>query len=587
MQRVELFKRVRACDYGPVTDGPDPAPLVEAVRGLRSAVAATTLPLPVPDVASQRTDRAELLHQLDDYVLPRLSSLDAPLLAVVGGSTGAGKSTLVNSVVGEGVSRAGALRPTTRASVLIHHPDDARWFTSQRVLPGLARLTGSPRSEEDPGQLRLVSSRALPDGLALLDAPDIDSVVEANRDLARQLLSAADLWLFVTTASRYADAVPWRLLQQATDRGTSVAVVLSRVPHEAMEEVRADLARMLLEQGLGQSPIFTVLESALDDGLLPAVETARLRSWLSSLATDSRARAIVIRRTLDGALHSLDGRAQILHRAATEQVEARDALSEAVAEAFGRARGEVDGAVSDGSVLRGEVLARWQEFVGTGEWFRQFDEGVGRLRDKLGAILRGQGARQPAEDLGEALHTGVAALIASQGESASLAVARQWRTLPGGAPLLEEHPGLAKVSDGFDARVQRVVRDWQGEVLELVRREAGGRRATARFLSFGINGIGVMLMLVVFSATGGALAGAEVGVAGGSALVAQRVLESVFGDQAVRSLTTKARVLLLDQVDAIYAAERERHDAALQGLGVDGDSTERLSAAIREVKAAR
>jgi hypothetical protein len=31
----------------------------------------------------------------------------------------------------------------------------------------------------------------------------------ANHDLAALLLGAADLWLFVTTAVRYADAVPW------------------------------------------------------------------------------------------------------------------------------------------------------------------------------------------------------------------------------------------------------------------------------------------------------------------------------------------------------------------------------------------
>jgi hypothetical protein len=57
--------------------------------------------------------------------------------------------------------------------------------------------------------LRLVTSEELWPGLAILDAPDIDSVEIANHDLAAQLLGAADLWLFVTTAARYADAVPW------------------------------------------------------------------------------------------------------------------------------------------------------------------------------------------------------------------------------------------------------------------------------------------------------------------------------------------------------------------------------------------
>ncbi|YAL84233.1 ABC transporter [Dermacoccaceae bacterium W4C1] len=566
---------------------PDPTRLIDAVSALRQAVETTQLPLPLEQVGAQRAARTDLLHQLDDYVLPRLNSLDAPMLCVVGGSTGAGKSTLVNSVVGEQVTRAGVLRPTTRASVLVHHPDDARWFTDLRILPGLARVTG-PSQEENPGQLRLVASTHLPRGVALLDAPDIDSVVEANRDLARQLLSAADLWLFVTTAARYADAVPWSLLQQATDRGTSVAVVLNRVPVDAMTEVRSDLARMLMEQGLGQSPVFTVLESTLGPGgSLPMSEVGRVRSWLSSLAADSRAASIVIRRTLDGALASLDPRTEALALAAGEQVAGAQGLRDIAGDQYGVAYESVVDGMSDGSLLRGEVLARWQEFVGTGEWMRQFDAGVSRLRDRVAGVLRGRGRSEPAVDLGEALHSGIADLIRGQAESAAIATARTWRRQPGGATLLEQDATLSAMSDGLDPRIERLVRDWQGEVLELVRAEAGGRRATARAVSFGINGIGVMLMLLAFSATGGMLAGAEVGVAGGSAIVAQRVLEAIFGDQAVRSLAAKAKDLLAARVKDMFDSERARYLEAVDGLGVQQEAPERVRAAIAEVRSAR
>ncbi len=73
----------------------------------------------------------------------------------------------------------------------------------------------------------------LPAGIAILDAPDIDSVVIANRELATQLLAAADMWMFVTTAARYADAVPWEFLRDAVTRGTAVAIVLDRVAPDA------------------------------------------------------------------------------------------------------------------------------------------------------------------------------------------------------------------------------------------------------------------------------------------------------------------------------------------------------------------
>ena len=75
--------------------------------------------------------------------MPRLRDIDAPVLAVVGGSTGAGKSTLVNSLVGVEVTRAGVLRPTTRSPVLVHHPDAVRWFEDDRVLGSLARSVRS------------------------------------------------------------------------------------------------------------------------------------------------------------------------------------------------------------------------------------------------------------------------------------------------------------------------------------------------------------------------------------------------------------------------------------------------------------
>jgi len=75
--------------------------LLGALTDLRTSVADLRLPL---DVAGADADRAlaqRLRDQLDDHLLPRVRQLGAPLLAVVGGSTGAGKSTLVNSLKSE------------------------------------------------------------------------------------------------------------------------------------------------------------------------------------------------------------------------------------------------------------------------------------------------------------------------------------------------------------------------------------------------------------------------------------------------------------------------------------------------------
>src|SRR6476659_8546704 len=565
-------------------DSGDNERLRSMVQALRSTASDTSFPLDLPSAPAARLARTRLLDQLDDYVVPRLTSLDAPLLAVVGGSTGAGKSTLVNSVVGREVTLPGVLRPTTRSPVLIHHPSDAAWFSGSRVLPGLARITGRHSSSDGPGAVRLVSTDEVAAGLALIDAPDIDSVVEANRDLATQLLAAADLWVFVTPAARYADAVPWQLLREASERGTAVAVVLDRVPPKAVDEIRTHFASMLREQGLDQAPIFTVVESELADGLLPPEQTARLRGWLAALAGDAQARADVVRQTLHGALVSLDARAQALAEASKEQTAAGQTLVAAAAASYDEARRHVHEGMLDGTLLRGEVLARWQEFVGTGEFFRQVESTVSRVRDRFASLVNGFSAC--ADHLGEALQSGVESLVVNRAELAASAIARAWRALPGGDQLLEADPGLARSGKDVDRRIQRLVRDWQGDILQMVRDEGRDRRTTARIMAYGVNGLGVVLMLVTFASTAG-LTGAELGIAGGTAVVGQKLLEAVFGDQAVRELARQAREQLSARVDELYAAERARYEGAVTTLHVDSHQTEQLTAAVAGLRAAR
>jgi len=567
-----------------LTAAPETQDLLPAVTSLRDEVGTTSLPFDLPGVRAAERGRTELLRQLDDYILPRLASLDAPLLAVVGGSTGAGKSTLVNSLVRAVVSAPGVLRPTTRSPVLVHHPDDERWFTPTRILPDLARATGG-NAVEGQATMQLVTSSTLPPGLALLDAPDIDSVVLGNRELARQLLGAADLWLFVTTAARYADAVPWELLRQASERGTSVAVVLNRVPKGSIPVIREHLGSMLKEQGLGAAPIFTVAESPLEnDGLLPHDEVARLYSWLSALAKDARARALVVRQTLTGALDSLDPRIQSLVDASAAQVSARKALEKAALTSYASATSGVETGMSDGSLLRGEVLARWQEFVGTGEFFRQVETTVSRVRDRIVAGFKGEPV--PSAHLDEALHSGVAELIRAEGQGAATTTSRSWRSLAGGSTLLQAHPDLTRVSAEFDRTVSSLVHDWQGDVLDLVRSEGKDRRTTAKVTAYGVNAVGTVLMLVTFAYTGG-ITGAEVGIAGGTAVLGQKLLEAIFGDQAVRSMATKAKEALLDRAEAAFAQERERFTAVLDQVDLRPDQARTLGAAAAAVRASR
>ncbi|MGY1746282.1 ABC transporter [Blastococcus sp. SYSU D00695] len=558
-----------------------PARLPEALAEVRDRVAGAPLGLATAHRDDARRTARAVVDQIDDYLLPRLRDLDAPLLAVVGGSTGAGKSTLVNSLLGVPVTASGVLRPTTRSPVLVCAPADAAAFSGDRVLPGLARVTGGPGG---PGTLELVARPELPAGLAVLDAPDVDSVVAGNRDLAAQLLGAADLWVFVTTAARYADAVPWDVLRTAQERGTALAVVLDRVPPEAVGEVARDLAGMLERAGLAAAGLFVVEERPLAGGLLPEDQVAPIRGWLHGLAADREQRAAVVRQTLTGALGSLEGRVAAVAAAVEEQDRAARELTAAAHAAYADACASVDEGVRGGALLRGEVLARWQEFVGTGEWMRSLQSSVGRLRDRLAAALTGRPT--PAEDLSGALETGVATLLRAEADRAAERTVGTWSALPGGADLLAgEADALSRVSPDFAEVAEAQVRDWQGGVLDLVREQGAGKRSRARLTSWGVNGAGAVVMVAVFASTGG-LTGAEVAVAGGTTALGQRLLEAVLGDAAVRGLADRAREDLLERADRLLQTERDRFDARVAAAAPTGDAADGLRQAAAALSAA-
>ncbi|GAB3701424.1 GTPase family protein [Mariniluteicoccus flavus] len=559
------------------------SPVQDALTRLRDAVAPVELPLALPGAAEQVKARREITAQLDDYILPRLATIEAPLLAVVGGSTGAGKSTLVNSLVGRRVTNPGVIRPTTKAPVLIHHPADAPWFESDRILPGLARTT---RPSNDQGSIQLVAEPTLPRGLAVLDAPDVDSVVEENRRLAAQLLAAADLWLFVTSAARYADAVPWEFLLHAAERSAAVAVVLDRIPPAAMREIPPHLGQMMTQRGLGNSPLFAVPETAVDaEGLLPDAAVSPIRSWLATLAHDANSRQAVVFQTLDGAIAALVGRTPALADAIDDQEATLAQLRADADKAYAEGARSINVQTADGTLLRGEVLQRWHDFVGTGEFFRALDEKVGWLRDKVMGALRGR--PQEVDKVTVAVESGLEALLREEGEAAAERAEAAWRANPAGRELLtRSREDLSRSSRDFAPEAARVIRDWQGAVLDLVSDQGMEKRSQARFLALGVNTIGLALMIVVFAYTGG-LTGAEVGVAGGTSVLAQRALEAVFGDDAVRRLAKRAKDDLDARVEALMAAELRRYHALLDGLQVEPERAEAIRRATAEVDTAR
>ena len=559
--------------------------------------------------ATARTLLAAMARQLDDYILPRSASVDNPLTIVVGGSTGAGKSTLVNTLLGEPLTQSGAIRPTTRHPVLLHRAEDEAALSPERFLPTLPRTRTSGMnagSQALPGldpkiarALIPITTSALPQGIALIDAPDIDSVSEENRTLAKELLSAADLWLFVTTANRYADAVPWELLHEAAARSIAIAVVLNRVPEGDEEAIENDLRRMLDEAGIHAVLIHTVTEQPRDEkGMLAPVSLAPLTLWIRELGADAPARAAIARQTLAGAVDTLAGNLQVLAAEQARQQAAHQSLAAIVAEEYEDALTTIDGALSDGSLLRGEVLSRWHDFVGTGDFFRSLDSTIGRLRDRVGSALRGQPAA--AQKVEDALESGIHAVVLDAAARASENTRTRWRASRAGRSLLarldapqdasavpeqnaEAKGEVQSAEDIFSAAVAEQIRLWQGSVLEMIREEGADKRKRARFLSLGVNAAAVMLMVAAFSLTGG-ITGIEAGIAGGSGVVGTKLLESIFGEDAVRRMATRARTDLLERMADLLTEHAQPFTAVLEETDPQADAEE-IHRAAEQVQA--
>ncbi|MQS35830.1 ATP-binding protein [Streptomyces katsurahamanus] len=527
--------------------------LIDALTALRDRVAAVRLPLPLPGAPRARQTRVELLAQLDDYLVPRLRAPEAPLLAVVGGSTGAGKSTLVNSLVGRRVSEAGVLRPTTRTPVLVCHPDDHHWFAEMRVLPNFTRVwlpqqdetQETPADENTPeggNRLRIEKASTLPRGLALLDAPDIDSLVVENRVLAAELICAADVWVMVTTASRYADAVPWHLLRTAKEYDATLVTVLDRVPHQVINDVSRQYAALLTKAGLGEVPRFTIPElpesAGGGSGLLPTTAVAPLFAWLAHRVQDPAARQQALGRTATGVISSLNARMPELAAAVAGQYAAAVRLMGVVDEAYERERERVNRQLAAGAVLAGDARTRWRGFPR--------DSSAGELLDSLVGSL--------------------CALMQCAVAAADERVHDAWRREPGSGAVVFRGRGDPEAAD----RIGIAVRRWRRELEELAEDESRGPEPG------GTGDPETVAALLAAALLGGRRA------RGAGEQLAERI-----GAQGALRLRDRAGELVTAYIDGVLTGERERRLAPLDALDVSPEPQAELIAALSVLQKVR
>jgi energy-coupling factor transporter ATP-binding protein EcfA2 len=542
------------------------ADLERALIELRDQVESFRFVLQAPAVDEAKAAQLEIRNQLDDYLLPRIRGDGAPLLVVLGGSTGAGKSTLVNSVVGARVSATGVLRPTTSSPILVCHPDHAGWFMGANILPDMGRVEGPAPDAIAGDQLVIIKSESLPPGLALLDSPDFDSVFEDHYEFAAKLMDAADLWLCVTTAARYADAQVWQMLRRAKEHGASIGVVLSRVPQGAGPEIAEHFTDLLDEHGVGDARQFSIPETKIEDSRLPEEASEEIRSWLMGIAKDDEQRAAVITATLGGVLDSFRTRVPELAKQVEAQVEARTVLSTEVQAAYATALAELDEATRNGSLLRGEVLARWQDFAGTGDLVRALHVRRGRA-DRRANRRRRTPAR--VRSLKSALRSGLESVIVAAAEHAADDVIARWLANPAGEELLAgKADALRHASAELPRRTTRAVSAWQDYVLELIRTEGITKRTVAKLVSFDDEALSLVLMVGLLG-----YGTSDVAVEEGTSAVPQRLLKALFGAESLRGMSAKARADLRSRAGMLFDEEAIRFGQALDAAGVPDENT--------------
>lgn len=556
--------------------------LVDDLTRLRDAVEA--VPFALPDSGrEQRVEARDRLVREIDGMLARLAHPHAPLLCVLGGGTGAGKSTLTNTLAGAQVSATGVIRPTSYAPTLVTHPGDASWFTDDRFLTHLRRVRGSsaaPAQGSDVLQIR--ESAQVRRGFALLDAPDIDSVVGRNRQLAEGLLDAADVWLWLVTPRSYADAEGMEYLRLAARRGTVLAVVLTQVRPDEAAVIRADLEHKLRRYDVEPRALLEVAHVRGADGVLPDDASEQVLRFVEELAADP---ATVRRTSIAGAVAALDQPVEVLATEVESELRVADELLREAARAYDGVTDRLAEELERGVSVRSEVLRRWTDLVGSPRALELMQTATGRMEGWVRELWRNVAGgldlgtqREVRVEVTDAVGSNVRSLL----EVAAADTAAAWVRQPAGRELLDRAPQLRRASPDLDRRVEGTLDTWQAHIIDLVERVGGSRKVQARRLSTAASTVLGTALVALFATTGG-LTGGEAGLSAVAAAANQALLVRMLGEKNLRDLQRETAEDLTRRVAALATEEQARYRRSVEALAPDRRLPDRLRERVQRL----
>ena len=193
-----------------------------------------------------------------------LAQLEELFLMVVVGEFNAGKSAVINALLGGDYLPEGVV-PTTSELVLIRHSDAA----------------------EQPGADSGMAVCRLPvpwlQEVNLVDTPGTNAVIRHHQELTEHFVPRSDLVLFVTSADRPFSESERAFLQQIRDWGKKVVIVINKIElltAEAEQREVLEFVRQNAHELLGVAPaIFAVSARLALEAKLRGVSAAGSSDW--------------------------------------------------------------------------------------------------------------------------------------------------------------------------------------------------------------------------------------------------------------------------------------------------------------------
>ncbi len=310
----------------------------------------------LPAVRRYQDEIEQLMTDIDAAQSTRQSGLIVCLV----GSTGAGKSTLINALAGSEIAREGVDRPTTSVPT-VYAPDDAE--VDSLSLPATPGATIRRYN---------VAADASWSGHVLIDAPDVNSTATEHRALTQALAEASDVLLIVMHRQSVVEASSVEFLDAYRQRRHLVFVLgrCDELSDQSRESVVKQIRRFVETRWkLPDAPVFAVSAKQAQEDPRNAGEFLELLEYLRSIEDKTAAKRV--RR--DSVLGAASRLAELFGTICEETEGRVEVFSEDLEVLFSKVKERFEPAVSQiidrytddvESLLRAQLGFQWKGAIG-------------------------------------------------------------------------------------------------------------------------------------------------------------------------------------------------------------------------------